>query len=130
MSILFSTNKPKTLLERLRWCIDQNHIETWTYDGNGDFTHTPNQFRHMAWMRPFIVEDGLAFGIIGRKDRHLTKGLYGVYHGRLAECVTNHADDLFTASVQTAIGNTRFDLFDGPVVPPPALSPMERLLLS
>jgi hypothetical protein len=46
------------------------------------------------------------------------------------ECVTNHADDFFTVSIQTAVGNTRFDLFDGQLVSPPTLSPLERLLLS
>ncbi len=130
MSILFTTNKPKTLLERLRSCIDQNHIETWAYDGNGDFTHTPDQFRYKAWMRPYVLSEGLMFGVVGRNDQRLTRGLYGIYHGRFAECVTNHGDDLFTVAVQTANGNMRYDVFDGPLVHPPKLSAIEQLLLS
>jgi hypothetical protein len=131
MSLLFTTNKPETLLARLRLCVEQKHIETWAYDERGDFTHTPDQWRFKAWMRPYVVNEGLAFGIVSRSDEPLRKGTYGVYHGRLAECVTNHADDLFNVVVQTALADARYDVMGGKVqVETRQLTALEQLLYS
>ena len=76
MSIRIYTDKPDTLVQKVKKLIDQNHIDTWTYDKEGDFTHSVQQFRNKAWLRPETTEDGLRMKVIKPKDeksraRHL-----------------------------------------------------------
>ncbi len=102
MALTFKTNTPQKLLADFKKKIDEKKVVTWSYDKDGDFTHTPDQWRHKAWMRPVIDTDGLRFNILGSKSVSTSKAIYGVYHGRLTESVTTHCDDLFTTAVVTA----------------------------
>ena len=102
MSVLFKTNTPKALLADFKDKIDKGHVVTWSYDKDGDFTHTPDQWRGAAWMRPSIDLGGLRFNILGNSKKITTKSVYGVFHGRLVESFATHCDDRFTEATATA----------------------------
>jgi hypothetical protein len=113
MAINFATPTPKKLLDAFKKAIDEGHIVTWQYDDAGDFTHTPDQWKYRAWLRPVIYEGSqLTFNFIGRRDEKTTKALYGVYHGRFIESMLTHFDDLFSIAAATA-GVTNADLLGG-----------------
>lgn len=73
---------------------EQGGIDTWIMDNEGDFTHTPPQWREKAWLRrsESSEEYELIFGIIGRKDMKMSKTIYAVYHGRFVEMLLTHFD--------------------------------------
>lgn len=98
----FFTESPDKLLAAIKIGIDKGHIETWEYDGDGDFTHTPPQWRYKAWLRPVIVSGSLRFGILSRKDIDLSTETYAVYHGRFIEMILAHLDSLFTVASASA----------------------------
>jgi hypothetical protein len=102
MALLFTTNTPQALLNDFKKKIDEGHVVTWSYDKDGDFTHTPDQWRSQAWMRPSIDLGGLRFNILGNSKVITTKPVYGVFHGRLVESVATHCDDRFTDVTVTA----------------------------
>jgi len=93
MALIVITSKPKELLDRVRKAIDDGHVDTWSYDRDGDFTHTRPQFNQKAWMRPVIGQGMLSFGLLGERGVVMTKALYGIYHGRFAEMLLTHFDD-------------------------------------
>jgi len=99
----FNTTDPSGLLAAIYSAIDKKHIETWSYDDKGDFTHSVSQWRFQAWMRPFKAKTALNLGIIGRADRGLTKEVYGIYHGRFNEMMLVHFDEQFTSSLTSAL---------------------------
>ena len=41
MAVIVKTGDPAGLLKKIKKAIDDKHIETWSYDSDGDFTHTP-----------------------------------------------------------------------------------------
>jgi hypothetical protein len=43
MAIYFGTDDPDKLLFTFKKAIDEGHIATWSYDKDGDFTHTAAQ---------------------------------------------------------------------------------------
>lgn len=103
MAVYFLTTQPKTLLLDFKKKIDQGHVVTWLYDQDGDFTHTADQWRYKAWLRPSIESDRLTFYILKSTKQILTPTIYGVYHGRFIESVVTHCDKLFTNGVATAM---------------------------
>ena len=96
------TNTPNDLLVQIKKAIDERHVVTWSYDKDGDFTHTPDQWSGKAWLRPSVVDGALLFGILGQKDTPLTAEYYGVYHGRFIEMLAAHFDALFSTASATA----------------------------
>lgn len=97
MSLVFKTNKPKALLDAIKKEIDEDKIATWIYDKDGDFTHTPAQWKNKAWLRPTVDEGQLVLKII--KPESVTKlgnAVLGVYYGRFLEMVSNHFENSFT----------------------------------
>lgn len=106
MAIMIFTSKPNDLLVDLKKAIDAKLIETWAYDNDGDLTHTPDQWVHKAWLRPFVQQGVLTFGLLGRKNEDMTKTVYGVYHGRFIEMLLTHFDDRFTNASATAVADS------------------------
>ncbi|KQT57472.1 MULTISPECIES: hypothetical protein [unclassified Aureimonas] len=102
MSVTFMTSNPKALLAKFKKAIDEKDVATWSYDGDGDFTHDTDQWRSKAWMRPELLSDRLNFSILAPKDGGMTKTVYGIYHGRLIECFLSHFDDAFVSGAATA----------------------------
>jgi hypothetical protein len=111
MALVFTTNDPEGLLAEYRRLIEAKRIDTWQFDASGDFTHTPDQWRFKAWMRPYIGVGHLTFGIVARNDESLTIPIYGVYHGRLIESFLNHCDDRFENVTSSALLDPRYDSY-------------------
>jgi hypothetical protein len=101
--ISFSTTKPKTLLAAIKSAIDKGHITTWSYDSDGDFTHSTNQWARKAWMRPRIAADeALRFNIVFPRDEIADREIYAIYHGRFGEMMLAHFDSEFSRISATA----------------------------
>jgi hypothetical protein len=102
MAVIVQTDKPSDLLKAIRKAIDDNVVETWSYDSDGDFTHTPSQWNKKAWLRPKVYTGELRFGILAPKDTKLSKTIYGIYHGRFIEILLDHFDTQFSLANATA----------------------------
>lgn len=102
MAILVKTDTPEGLLKSIKKAIDEKTIETWSYDADGDFTHTPDQWKNRAWLRPKVYPGELRFGILGPKNVVLAKAIYSIFHGRFIEMLLDHVDDKFTTAIATA----------------------------
>jgi len=103
MAIIVKTGNPTELLKSIKRAIDNKKIETWEYDTDGDFIHTPDQWKGKAWLRPKIYIEELRFGILKQKDISLSKTIYGVYHGRFIEMLLTHFDTDFSVAQATAV---------------------------
>lgn len=103
MALIVKTSNPSGLLSEIKKAIDSKSIQTWSYDSDGDFTHTPEQWQFKAWMRPKIINGELQFGFLGHNEVNTTKLLYAVFHGRFAEMLLNHFDDKLTNVAATAM---------------------------
>ena len=99
MSLIFKAAQPKTLLDAIKKEINSEKIVTWSCDSDGDFTHTPEQWKNKAWLRPIVGTDELKFNII--KPTSVTKfgnAVLGIYYGRFLEMVSNHFENSFTSA--------------------------------
>jgi hypothetical protein len=104
MAIYFKTQAPQNLLAAYKKAIDDGHVTTWTYDADGDFTHTADQWNRKAWLRPKIQEGiALALYILTPKDATLSSAIYAIYHGRFIESMLRHCDKLFSDGRATAL---------------------------
>jgi hypothetical protein len=103
MAVRVFTDNPSWLLTRVKTAIKDGSIETWSVDADGDFTHTPEQWKNRAWFRPVVSEDKLVFNILGPKSKPISRTLYGIYHGRLIEMFLTHFDQKFSRATATAL---------------------------
>jgi hypothetical protein len=103
--ITFQTSTPQALLAAFKKGIDDGHIVTWSYDNDGDFTHTPPQWNKKAWLRPAISSGVLTMKLIGHQS-NVTWEVFGVYHGRFIESMIVHCNQLFTTGTATASPTT------------------------
>jgi hypothetical protein len=104
--ISFNTTTPHALLATVKKTIDNKSITTWSYNSNGDFTHTPPQWIHKAWLRPTVVNGELRFAIVCPRGGNLSKEIYAIYHGRFSEMMLAHFDTMFEGSRSTALAAT------------------------
>lgn len=104
MALIIKTSNPSKLLSEIKKAIDGNKIRSWSYDSDGDFTHTPEQWERKAWLRVKKNSLGeLSFGILGQRDINTSKLIYAVYHGRFAEMLLNHFDNEFSKIEATSM---------------------------
>ncbi|HEX4103887.1 MAG TPA: hypothetical protein VHZ04_00175 [Candidatus Paceibacterota bacterium] len=103
MALYFKTSDPRGLLAEFKKAIDAHHIETWSYDSDDDFTHTAQQWKSLAWLRPEIRSDELALFIVTPKNKTLSSEVYAIYHGRFIEAMVRHCDRLFSNGIATAL---------------------------
>ena len=103
MAIIIITSTPNLLLKSIYDDIDKEHIKTWGYDGEKDFTHDVQQWKDQAWLRPSVAAGILMFGIIGRQGTVLSKEVYAIYHGRFIEMLLAHFDKSFSNATATAL---------------------------
>jgi hypothetical protein len=97
MAIYFDTKTPKKLLAAFKKAIDDGHIATWSYDKDGDFTHTAEQWVRRAWLHPEIKEgQTLSMFILAPQDAKISSEIYAIYHGRFIESMLRHCDALFS----------------------------------
>lgn len=111
MALIINTSRPAALLAAIKEAIDDKRIETWSYDLDGDLTHTPDQWRYQAWLRPVVAPGVLIFGLLGKRDVAMTKLIYGVYHGRFIEMLLTHFDNDFSSASATAQKDAQVDNF-------------------
>ncbi len=109
MALFIRTDNPKGLLSKIKAGIDNRNIDTWTYDGDGDFTHSTEQWKNKAWLRPTIETDRLVFGIIGRKGIAIDNCIYAIYHGRFLEMLLSHFDDSINSIEISSLLNAQYD---------------------
>lgn len=106
MAIRFLTTTPNKLLTTFKKAIDDGHVDTWSYDAEGDFTHTPAQWKSKAWLRPAVVNgEKLVFKILRPKNSTVPTEIYAVYHGRFIETMLVHCKELFTDARATAVAD-------------------------
>lgn len=111
MAIIIKTSNPQGLLMAIRKAIDDGHVTTWSYDDDGDFTHTPDQYNRKAWLRPESSAGELKFGIVYPQTVKKTKFIYGIYHGRFIEMLLVHFNSSFTL-VSATSKLTKPDVFN------------------
>lgn len=102
MALYFDTSNPQNLLDEFKKAIREGKIATWSYDNDNDFTHTPEQWKNKAWLRPKIESGRLAFYILKPKSTNITSLVYAVYHGRFIESMLLHCDGFFSNGTATA----------------------------
>lgn len=104
MAIHFKTLEPKKLLATYKKFIDEGNVKTWSYDRDGDFTHTAEQWIRKAWLRPKIIEgQELTFYILTPLDSKMSSTVYAIYHGRMIESFLSHCDSLFKEGVASSL---------------------------
>ncbi len=104
MAIILKSNQPQWVIDQLHKRIDNNIIETWTYDEDGDFTHV-GQWKNKAWMGVRVEKNRLYFYIIGRKSIDMSLMEYSVFHGRFVELLLNQ----FPAEIKTMMVTAPFE---------------------
>lgn len=103
MAVRVFSENPRSLLAKVKASIKDGSIETWSVDSDGDFTHTPEQWRNRAWFRPVASEDKIVFNILGPKSKAISREVYGIFHGRLIEMLLTHFDQEFNRASATAL---------------------------
>ena len=103
MAVRFYTSDPRALLEAIYKGIDGGHVATWAYDKDGDFSHSPDQWKGLAWLKPSVETDSLLLTILPPQGKNVSVLAYAVYHGRFVEMVLNHFDKFFSASYVSAL---------------------------
>jgi len=102
MAVHITSAQPSYLLAAIKKAISEGKIETWSYDSDGDFTHTPPQWNKKAWLRPTVQSGALVLNILNPSGVNLSKEIYGVYHGRFVEMMLTHFDNQFVNASATA----------------------------
>ena len=103
MALYFETNDPPKLLNEFKKAIKEGKVVTWSYDKDDDFTHTPEQWKNQAWLRPKVETGRLAFYILRPENSSVTSLAYAIYHGRFIESMLLHCDNLFAEGRATAL---------------------------
>jgi hypothetical protein len=106
MAIFVQTEDPDGLLSAVKKAIDDDRVRTWSYDSDGDFTHTAEQWKNSAWLRPRKEDGRLIFNIVPPQGKTITKTLFGIYHGRFIEMLLTHFDRKFTRASISALAST------------------------
>lgn len=102
MALYFKTNDPQKLLNEFEKAIKEERVITWSRDIDGDFTHTPDQWKNRAWLRPKIELGQLKFIIIKPNNIPISSEVYAVYHGRFIESMLFHCDKFFSDGIASA----------------------------
>lgn len=96
MALFVLTDQPEFLLTAFKKAVDNNEVRTWSYDQDGDLTHTAERWVQKAWFRPKIRRELLYLPILSPTNSRMSTLVYAVYHGRLIESLLVHCDGLFT----------------------------------
>jgi hypothetical protein len=103
MAIRVETGDPLGLLATVKQAINQGHVRTWSYDTDGDLTHTAEQRKNKAWLRPRTEENALILNILTPRATTLSTELYAIYHGRFIEMLLAHFDAKFKRAEASAL---------------------------
>jgi hypothetical protein len=102
MAIRIYTDTPAALLKSIKKQMDDGGTDTWSYDKDGDFTHSVAQFDQKAWLRPAAIDEGLRLRILKPEGEELPRAIYSIYHGRFIEMLVTHVPTLFSRAVATS----------------------------
>lgn len=111
MAIFIKTQQPNLLIMKLNEAITNGYIQTWKVDNEGDYTITRMQWFQHAWLRPYIKDNLLIFGIIQSSNYPITRQLYGVFHGRFVATLLSHFDNLMNNIEITPLMIEEYDIF-------------------
>jgi len=103
MAVIVYSTDPPALLQAIRAAIKDGKIQTWSVDSDGDFTHSPVQWRLKAWFRPKTADGKIVFLILTPQKQSMSKVTYAVYHGRFIEMLLNHFDTQFDRAIASAL---------------------------
>lgn len=101
MAVRAFTDSPSQLLEALKGLLENGDVDGWGLDGDGDLYRSGPDV--IAWMRPKILEDRVAFYILGSKRYNISTETYAVYHGELIALLLRHFDSKFKTVSATAM---------------------------
>jgi hypothetical protein len=101
MAITVTTPGPQALLAAILKAITERHVETWSYK-DGYFTHTPDQWRHRAFLKPITTGTSLVLNIVRPQGENISSEVYAVYHGRFIEMILAHFEAMFDTARATA----------------------------
>ena len=93
MAVYIKTNNPQELYERFKNKLSEIIAPVWKVDKDGDLEFIPDGTNNAAWLRVHFLPKNLAFGIIGAKEKTMTKNRYSLYHTEIAKFMLNHFDD-------------------------------------
>lgn len=85
MAIIIETSQPEEFLALLKRKMDRGDVKSWCYDEDGDFTLSNRELANKAWLHPYVKEDSLILGILGRKNTMLSIYEYSLYHSAMIE---------------------------------------------
>lgn len=102
MAITIKTKDPTKLLADIGKAIGAGRVQTWTRFTDGDFTHSPEQWKNKAYLRPSIAPGELKFGVVANDPVDLSWELYGVFQGRFIEMLIIHFHDSISTLTATA----------------------------
>jgi hypothetical protein len=103
MAVRVFCQNPSSLLSKIKTSAKSGSLETWSIDSDGDFTHSPEQWKNRAWFRPKIEDDKVVFNILAPKGTRMSRAVYAVYHGRFIEMLLTHFDLEFQRASATAL---------------------------
>ena len=90
------SSDPTKLLTTFKKLIDDKKVVTWSYDKDGDFSHTPEQWKEFGWLRPSVGNGQLTLRFLGKQNKTTTWEAWAVYHGRFVESMMAHCNTLYT----------------------------------
>jgi hypothetical protein len=102
MAINFDTTDPSRLLEAFKKAIRDGHVVTWAIDSDGDFFHTPAQWKGRGWLTPNTSLGRLTFNFLPSKNLKTTWSDLGVIQGRFIESMIAHCNQLFDTASATS----------------------------
>ena len=112
MAIFIKTTNPELLLNCINEAISSFEIDTWDVDKDGDYTIDRDQWRYRAWLRSYVNDGQLVFGIVQSRKFLMTNELYGVYHGRFVATIMAHFSDVVQEIRVTSNPTKGFDVLD------------------
>jgi hypothetical protein len=104
MAITVTTTGPQALLEAILKAVKERHVDTWEYR-DGYFTHSPAQWRGLAFLKPSVSKNTLLLNIFHPQGRNITSEIYAVYHGRFIEMLLAHFERMFDSARASALAS-------------------------
>lgn len=110
MAIYVTTEHPNLLKSLIKEKIENEEIVTWVYDSDGDFTHAAAQWARHAWLRPYIEEDRIVFGVVCPRKNSVSKVDYSIYMGRFIEMLICHCSPYIASVRVSAKPSLKYDI--------------------
>ena len=86
MAVFIESADPSALLKAFKDAMSAGKVRTWVEDADGDFTHTSDQWRKRAWLRPTVEAGQIVMTLIwpeGAENQH--QDVLAFYFGHMIE---------------------------------------------